>query len=80
VAELQCRRCAECAHFRAYMRCGRAFCTAVWLEMTDRDLECYRHDNYTKKLLRGNRRPMVTFAGNVACQRFAPAGAKEGGT
>jgi hypothetical protein len=72
MAEEQCRRCAECAHFHAYMRCGRAFCTAVWLEMTGRDLQYYRHDNYTKKLLRGNRRPMVTFAGNVACPKFIP--------
>jgi hypothetical protein len=51
---------------------------AVWLEMSDRDLWYYFHDRYSKKFLRGNMRPMVTFANNIACPKFKP-GREQGG-
>ncbi|MGF3498664.1 MAG: hypothetical protein ACQXXL_03450 [Candidatus Methanosuratincola sp.] len=72
------RRCRECASFHAGEQCGRAYCMAVWLEMSDRDLWYYFHDRYSKKFLRGNMRPMVTFANNIACPKFKP-GREQGG-
>lgn len=73
-------RCHECAYFVPAIPRGYAYCMAVWLEMSDRDLWYYCHYGYSKKFVKDNRRAMVTFANNIACPQFKPGRAPGDGT